>query len=432
MAKIRKSYLGGAASTTTSTAIASSGTTTFNITAYTGWPYGASPFFVVLEPGAANEEKVLVTRTGATDLVINVYTVPSVAANRGLDGTSAVAHASGSTTFPVFTATEADEANELVSTMTTKGDLLSHGASTFARLGVGTDGYVLKADSTQSTGLVWSTVPSDALKANLASPTFTGTPTLPTGTIATTQTAADSSTKLATTAFVTTADNLKANLASPTFTGTPTLPTGTIATTQSVADNSTKVATTAFVIANPGTTNFTSPVSGLTYQALGNLGNEESTLVVTTNRTSYNPVYVPVTTTYDQISIRTGTTFSGTSTVRLGIYSDTSGKPSTLVLDAGTVSCTVADTIYTVTISQSLAPGRYYLAANSQVAATTNTFYTTGIGSGTNALMGFGVPGAMNSTPSAGWVETGVTGAFGNATSLSASNSLYRMSWRAS
>lgn len=88
---------------------------------------------------------------------------------------------------------------------------------------------------------------ADALKANLASPTFTGTPTLPTGTIATTQSAADSTTKVATTAFVTTADNLKANLASPTFTGTPTLPTGTIATTQSTGNNTTAVATTAFV-----------------------------------------------------------------------------------------------------------------------------------------------------------------------------------------
>ncbi len=39
---------------------------------------------------------------------------------------------------------------------------------------------------------------------------------------------------------------LKANLNSPTFTGTPTLPTGTIATTQSANDNSTKVATTAY------------------------------------------------------------------------------------------------------------------------------------------------------------------------------------------
>lgn len=44
-------------------------------------------------------------------------------------------------------------------------------------------------------------------------------------------------------------DTTKADLASPTFTGTPTLPTGTIATTQSPGDNSTKVATTAFVTA---------------------------------------------------------------------------------------------------------------------------------------------------------------------------------------
>jgi hypothetical protein len=45
---------------------------------------------------------------------------------------------------------------------------------------------------------------NDALKAPLASPTFTGTVTLPTGTVAVTQTAADNSTKLATTAY---ADN---------------------------------------------------------------------------------------------------------------------------------------------------------------------------------------------------------------------------------
>lgn len=88
---------------------------------------------------------------------------------------------------------------------------------------------------------------ADNLKANLASPTFTGTPTLPIGSIGVTQSALDSSTKLATTAFVTTADNLKANLASPTFTGTPTLPTGSIATTQSAGNSTTALATTAFV-----------------------------------------------------------------------------------------------------------------------------------------------------------------------------------------
>jgi hypothetical protein len=88
------------------------------------------------------------------------------------------------------------------------------------------------------------TIPSGASISGfalLASPTFTGTPTLPTGTIATTQTAGNSTTALATTAFVTTADNLKANLASPTFTGDPQAPT------PSTGDNDTSIATTAFV-----------------------------------------------------------------------------------------------------------------------------------------------------------------------------------------
>lgn len=46
---------------------------------------------------------------------------------------------------------------------------------------------------------------------------------------------------------IATAVATKADLASPTFTGTPTLPTGTIGVTQSTSDDSTKLATTAFV-----------------------------------------------------------------------------------------------------------------------------------------------------------------------------------------
>lgn len=46
---------------------------------------------------------------------------------------------------------------------------------------------------------------------------------------------------------IATAVATKADLASPTFTGTPTLPTGTIATTQSSGNSSTAIATTAFV-----------------------------------------------------------------------------------------------------------------------------------------------------------------------------------------
>ena len=46
---------------------------------------------------------------------------------------------------------------------------------------------------------------------------------------------------------IATAIATKADLNSPTFTGTPTLPTGTVATTQSSTDSSTKLSTTAFV-----------------------------------------------------------------------------------------------------------------------------------------------------------------------------------------
>jgi hypothetical protein len=93
-----------------------------------------------------------------------------------------------------------------------------------------TDLALGNVDNTTDAGKPVSTAQQTALdlKANLASPTFTGTPALPTGATAITQSAGNSTTALATTAFTTTADNLKANLASPTFTGTVTVPGLTI------------------------------------------------------------------------------------------------------------------------------------------------------------------------------------------------------------
>jgi hypothetical protein len=67
-----------------------------------------------------------------------------------------------------------------------------------------------------------------ATKADLASPTFTGTPTLPTGTTGVTQSSSDDSTKLATTAFVQdVADAVKSAL----------FPVGSIYTNSSVSTN---------------------------------------------------------------------------------------------------------------------------------------------------------------------------------------------------
>jgi len=159
MAKTRRAYEGAGASTTLNGAFAA-GATSFSVAAATGWPYGANPFFIVVEPGTANEEKILVTRANSGDLTL------SVSGSRGADGTTDVTHADGSTVYPVFTATDADEANELSSTWTTKGDIVTHGASTFERLAVGTDGYVLTADSAASGGLAWAQVDTAQIATN--------------------------------------------------------------------------------------------------------------------------------------------------------------------------------------------------------------------------------------------------------------------------
>jgi hypothetical protein len=149
MAKTRRAYSGNAASTTLASGI-SGADTSISITAATGWPSGA-PFYVVIDPGTAAEEKVLVTRSSTT---------LTVSGSRGADDTSASSHSAGAVIYPVFTAVDANEANLMASTLTTKGDLLTHGSSDFARLAVGSTNQVLVADSAQSAGMKWANVTS--------------------------------------------------------------------------------------------------------------------------------------------------------------------------------------------------------------------------------------------------------------------------------
>lgn len=138
---------------------------------------------------------------------------------------------------------------------------------------------------------------------------------------------------------------------------------------------------------------------------------------LTANRTYYVPFYVNKTTTFDRIACVTTSAFSGTATVRLGIYNhDGANKPSTVLLDAGTVSATAASTAYTITISQSLSAGTYWLAMNTQTTATTNTFFVTS----STPTMTFNqwYNGANGSTLISGWVQDSVTGAFATAGTL--------------
>lgn len=179
MAGYTKRAYKGAASATTLTASMSNVATSCTIAAYTGWPYGSDPFYVVVSPGTASEEKVLVTRTGSTDTTLNV-----VSGGRGVDDTSAQSHDSGASIYPVFTAVDASEANTVASTQTTKGDLLVHTGSAHARLGVGTNGHALVADSAEANGVKWAAVADLSSSQTLTNKTIDLTDNTVSGTLA--------------------------------------------------------------------------------------------------------------------------------------------------------------------------------------------------------------------------------------------------------
>lgn len=134
----------------------------------------------------------------------------------------------------------------------------------------------------------------------------------------------------------------------------------------------------------------------------------------TNNTCYYSPFYVSATTVFETMFFTTSTSFSGTATVRLGIYNfnTTTAQPSTVLLDAGTISATTVGTAYQITINQSLSPGWYWLAFVTQGAATTNSFraypvLSTYIPTRLNSITGFSVTN--------GWSETGISGPFATA-----------------
>lgn len=151
----RRSYAGAAPSCTLTNNIASGDTSASLTGDTTNWPSTATgPFYMVIDPGLATEEKVLVTArsTGSLSSI-----------TRGVDGTVASAHNAGATCYPVFTAVDADQANKVASTLTTKGDLLVTDGSALNRLAVGTNDFALLADSSATNGVKWAQIPAAGL-----------------------------------------------------------------------------------------------------------------------------------------------------------------------------------------------------------------------------------------------------------------------------
>ena len=149
----RRSYAGAAPACTLTSGITSGDTTASLTGTVTNWPTTAGgPFHMVIDPGLSTEEKVLVgsRSTGSLSSI-----------TRGVDGTTAASHSAGATCYPVFTASDADEANTLASTMTTRGDLLTMGTGpTVARLAIGASTYVLTSNGTDA---AWAAPASSGL-----------------------------------------------------------------------------------------------------------------------------------------------------------------------------------------------------------------------------------------------------------------------------
>jgi hypothetical protein len=143
----------------------------------------------------------------------------------------------------------------------------------------------------------------------------------------------------------------------------------------------------------------------------------------TANTTYYMPIFLP-TFSADRIGIRTGSTAGGANgNVRLGLYnvSATTGKPTTVVFDAGTVSVTAASTDFQITITQNITAGWYYLAFNNQGSTTWRIAAGGTPVTGTYPAPSFAITatGLTNANPITGFTESSITGAFTTAGTLS-------------
>jgi hypothetical protein len=117
-------------------------------------------FLVALDVDTQNEEIVAVTGISGDTLTVV----------RARAGSSAVSHTAGASVKHVFTGDDATfftagvataDAAIPKSTVTTKGDILAATASaTVTRVGAGTNGYILTADSTEAAGIKWAAAAS--------------------------------------------------------------------------------------------------------------------------------------------------------------------------------------------------------------------------------------------------------------------------------
>jgi hypothetical protein len=119
-------------------------------------PGNVDIFTVAIDVDTINEEIVYVTGVSGDTL-----TISRGQAGTGTPGVSGIAHSAGATIKHVLTSSDLIYFNTAIQpdTLTAKGDIYAASAAgVVGRVGVGTNGQVLTADSSQTRGLTWSTI----------------------------------------------------------------------------------------------------------------------------------------------------------------------------------------------------------------------------------------------------------------------------------
>jgi hypothetical protein len=123
-------------------------------------------FQVAIDPDTVNEELVFITAQSS-----DVFTI-----TRAVAGTSAVVHAAGATVKHVMSSDDLNYFNTTspASLALAKGSItVATGNQAVAGLAVGTNDYVLTADSAETTGVKWAAVPTVSLNLTLNAQTGT-------------------------------------------------------------------------------------------------------------------------------------------------------------------------------------------------------------------------------------------------------------------
>jgi hypothetical protein len=282
-------------------------------------------------------------------------------------------------------------------TLTTKGDILARDASTSVRFPVGTNGKVLTANSSTTTGLEWVTPTVYATVANLStlSNTVTGISDNA-NTLSNTVTALSGNVSTISNTVV-----LKSNIASPTFTGVPTAPTAANTV------NNTQIATTAYVKTVIGDLINSAPS---TLDTLGEIAtslanNESLSSTLTTSIALKAPLADPT---------FTGTV-SGITKTMVGLGS----VDNTTDLDKPISNATQTALDLKAPLANATFTGTIVLPATTSIANVTSTEigYLDGVTSSIQTQLNAKAPlssptftGTVTGTPTAGTTSTGTSG----------------------